>query len=95
MTMANSAGRTPRSTITVHQAAARARSARGRTPKNFHSLRARRLPIIGSPPGFQAVSSSVYSKPYECLPSSMSIVIRPARPASSPVPESGTTVIVS
>ena len=39
MTMANSAGRIPRSTIAVHQPAASARSARGRTPKNFHSLR--------------------------------------------------------
>ena len=96
MAMANSAGRIPRSTSTAHQAAASVRSARGRTPKNFHSLR-RGDPRSSAwlPPWFHGVSSSVYSKPYACFPAAISIVIRPARPASSSVPESGTTVMVS
>src|SRR5262245_46891018 len=50
MAMANSAGRIPRTTSTAHQATARVRSARGKTPKNSHSLRARRRSIIGAAP---------------------------------------------
>jgi serine beta-lactamase-like protein LACTB, mitochondrial len=38
---------------------------------------------------------SVYSKSYECFPSSMTITIVPLKPASSLVPESGTTVMLS
>src|SRR5258708_1790238 len=38
---------------------------------------------------------SVYSNSYECLPSAILIVSVPASPASSPVPESGTTLTIS
>ncbi len=38
---------------------------------------------------------SVYSNSYECFPSSMMIIIFPVSPAKSPVPESGTTVMLS
>ena len=41
MAIANSAGSSPRSTSTIHQANASARSACGRTPANWISLRAR------------------------------------------------------
>ena len=45
---ANTAGSTPRRTSTTHQATASGRSAFGRTPKNFHSLRSRRRCSITS-----------------------------------------------
>src|SRR4051794_27903795 len=49
MAMAKAAGRTPRRNSTVHQKKARGRSARWRTPKNFHSWRARSRATILPP----------------------------------------------
>ena len=43
MAIAKTAGSSPRSTRSVHQATASLRSARGSTLANFHSLRARNL----------------------------------------------------
>ena len=63
MAMANTAGKTPRSASTTHQATARVRSARGKAPKNFQSLR-HGVPRSSAhlPPGSQGVSAIVYSK---------------------------------
>src|SRR3954454_4896786 len=44
--IANSAGSTPRSSSTAHHRIASVRSARGSTPKNFHSCRSRNDPNI-------------------------------------------------
>ena len=41
-------GQDPRSRSTAHQATARVRSACGKIPKNFHSLRPRKRSIIGA-----------------------------------------------
>src|SRR5260370_39678058 len=53
-------------------------------------------PARAGPPGPAVLSknqaSSVYSNSYECFPSSTLIVILPASPSNSPLPESGTTV---
>ena len=96
MTMANSAGRTPRSTIAAHQATARAPVGPRQDAEELPLLarteprdHRRTLP----PRGLRGCRRVVYSKSYECFPSAISIVILPASPASSPVPESGTTVM--
>src|SRR5258708_4824765 len=48
MAIPKTAGSTPRSPSVTHQAAVRARSARGRTPTSFHSLRSRKRDITTS-----------------------------------------------